>query len=72
VVVVLQILMACITIATGSTAVGLVACIAMGGCAWMAAVAEVIAFYRIGLDNTAQADLGRARAEGFRPHQHMH
>lgn len=69
VVVVLQLVMACVTIATGATAVGLVACIAIGGCGWLAAVAEVIAYYRIGLGTTTVTKPGTVRPSAFRANQ---
>lgn len=64
-----QVAMAIIAMAGGATAVGLVACVAIGGCAWLAVIAEVVCFYRIGLGETAAHDPERTRSAGYR-HEH--
>ena len=41
--------MGIVAIATGATAVGLVACGSMAICMWVYVVTEIVAFYRVGL-----------------------
>ncbi len=41
--------MGLVAIATGATLIGVVACASMAGCMWMYAIAEIVAFYRVGL-----------------------
>lgn len=41
--------MGLVAIASGATLIGVVACASMAACMWMYAVAEIIAFYRVGL-----------------------
>lgn len=45
----LELFMGLVAIATGATLIGVVACASMAGCMWMYAIAEIVAFYRVGL-----------------------
>jgi uncharacterized membrane protein len=63
-----ELVMGVVAIATGSTLIGVVACSAMAFCMWSYAVAEIVAFYRIGLREPEQ-DLGPVRAPLHRPNQ---
>ncbi len=63
-----QLILALITLLAGSPVVGMVACGAMGACMMVAVVAEIVAFYRIGLAEP-DANIGRHRAAGHRPSQ---
>ena len=65
----LELLMGIIAIATGSTVVGLVACASMAGCTWLYAVAEIVAFYRVGLPQPDRVEVGQSRGQGHRPYQ---
>lgn len=67
--VVMQLLMGIIAIASGATTVGLVACASMAGCMAIAVVAEIVAFYRVGLGQPDKPDIGRNRGQGHRPNQ---
>lgn len=60
--------LALVTLLAGSPLVGLVACAAMAGCMMVAVVAEIVAFYRIGLAEPHD-NIGRHRATGHRPSQ---
>lgn len=66
----IQMLMGIAAIGAGAGSIGLVACGAMATCTWLYAVAEIIAFYRIGLPNPEPARIGQARVVGnpHRPH----
>lgn len=64
----LELVMAVIAIRTGATFIGFVACATMAGCMWLYALAEIIAFYRVGLPQPDDADVGRNRGQGHRPH----
>lgn len=66
----LQLVMGLAVIATGATAVGLVACGAMAMCTWLYAVAEVISYYRVGLPNPEPARVGQARGVGAHHRHH--
>ena len=59
-----QLLMGMVAIASGATTIGVVACGAMAACTWLFAVAEIIAFYRVGLPTAEPARVGRTRAVG--------
>lgn len=67
--VVVQLLMGTIAIASGAPLVGLIACTAMGGCMAIAVVAEIVAFYRVGLGQPDKPDIGNNRGQGHRPNQ---
>lgn len=61
--------LAIVTIAAGSPAVGLVACAAMAACMMVAVVAETVAFYRIGLNEAQDPQIGQNRGPSHRPGQ---
>lgn len=61
--------MGVIAIWTGATLIGVVTCAAMAVCTWLYALAEVLAYYRIGLPESDQLDVGTSRGQGHRPHQ---
>lgn len=65
----LELLMGVIAIATGATMIGIVACASMAGCTWLYAVAEIIAYYRVGLPEPDRIQVGTSRGQGHRPHQ---
>lgn len=67
--VVLEFLLAIVTVAAGAPIVGLVACAAMTICMVMAVVAEIVAFYRIGLQTPQDPAIGRNRGPSHRPGQ---
>lgn len=67
--VVIECVLALFTIAAGSPVVGLIACAAMAACMAVAVAAEVVAFYRIGLVETDDPDIGRNRGTTARPSQ---
>lgn len=60
----LELFMGLVSIATGATLIGVVACASMAGCMWMYAVAEIVAFYRVGLPqpDPMEAGFGGPRA----------
>lgn len=60
--------MGLVAIATGATAVGLVACGSMAICMWVYVVTEIIAFYRVGLPGTDEVEPGSVL--GVRPENH--
>jgi hypothetical protein len=69
--VVLECILAIVTIAAGSPVVGLVACGAMAASMAVAVVAEIVAFYRVGLNEPGDPAIGRNRgtATAARPGQ---
>ncbi len=54
----LELFMGLVAIATGATLIGVVACASMAGCMWLYAVAEIVAFYRVGLPEPEAIELG--------------
>lgn len=50
--------MGIVSIAAGATLIGVVACASMAGCMWLYAVAEIVAFYRIGLPPPDPIEVG--------------
>ncbi|MEM9566078.1 MAG: hypothetical protein AAGA93_25890 [Actinomycetota bacterium] len=67
--VIIECLLAIVTVAAGAPLVGLVACAAMAGCMAVAVVAEIVAFYRIGLGQADDPGIGRNRGTTARPGQ---
>jgi hypothetical protein len=67
--VIIECLLAIVTVAAGAPAVGLVACGAIAMCMMVAVVAEIVAFYRIGLDDAQDPAIGRNRGPSHRPGQ---
>ncbi len=67
--VIIECALAIVTIAAGSPAVGLVACAAMAACMMVAVVAETVAFYRIGLNEAQDPQIGQNRGPSHRPGQ---
>lgn len=65
----IELLLAVATVAAGAPAVGLVACGAMATCMMVAVVAEIVAFYRIGLQEPQDPGIGRNRGPSHRPGQ---
>jgi hypothetical protein len=61
---VIQALMAVVTIAAGTPAVGLVACLTIAMCMVLVVVAEVFAFYRVGLPPTEPVRVQELRMSG--------
>ncbi len=52
----IELFMGLVAIATGATLIGVVACASMAGCMWMYAIAEIVAFYRVGLPEPEALD----------------
>ncbi len=67
--VVIECLLAIVTVLAGAPLVGLVACAAMAACMAVAVVAEIVAFYRIGLGQAEDPSIGRNRGTTARPGQ---
>jgi hypothetical protein len=67
--VLVQLFMGIIAIASGAPIVGLIACTAMAFCMGIAVVAEIVAFYRVGLGQPDKPDIGRNRGSAHRPSQ---
>ncbi len=65
----LELLMGVIAVGTGATLIGVVACASMAGCMWLYAVAEIVAFYRVGLPQPDELDIGHNRGQMARPYQ---
>lgn len=65
----MEVTLALVAIAAGAPMVGLVACISIGGCMALAVVAEIVAFYRVGLGQAEAPDIGRNRGQAHRPGQ---
>lgn len=65
----IEFVLAVVTVAAGAPAVGLVACGAMAVCMVVAVVAEIVAFYRIGLHEPQDPGIGRNRGPSHRPGQ---
>ncbi|MGI9597410.1 MAG: hypothetical protein ACR2QK_14700 [Acidimicrobiales bacterium] len=59
----LELCMGLVAIATGATLIGVVACASMAGCMWLYAVAEIVAFYRIGLPEPDLVEAGQAAGQ---------
>ncbi len=50
--------MGLVAISAGAGLIGVVACASMAGCMWLYAVAEIVAFYRVGLPDPDPTEAG--------------
>lgn len=57
----MELFMGLVAISTGATLIGVVACASMAGCMWLYALAEVVAFYRVGLPQPDPIELSAER-----------
>jgi hypothetical protein len=57
----MELFMGLVDISTGATLIGVVACASMAGCMWLYALAEVVAFYRVGLPQPDPIELSAER-----------
>lgn len=60
----IELFMGLVAILTGATLIGVVACASMAGCMWLYAVAEIVAFYRVGLPQPDAIELGSPARPG--------